>query len=69
MVLPLLLGWTYTDFFYPVHVIFLELIMGPTCSVIYENEPLEKNTMIQPPRPFTPTQATFSRSLGLLLPG
>jgi Ca2+-transporting ATPase len=35
-----------------VHIIFLELIMGPTCSIIYENEPMEKNTMIQKPRPF-----------------
>jgi len=27
--------------------------MGPTCSIIYENEPIEKNTMLQKPRPFT----------------
>jgi len=38
-----------------VHVIFLELIMGPTCSVVYENEPMEKNAMRVPPRPFTST--------------
>ncbi|MCB0493948.1 MAG: cation transporting ATPase C-terminal domain-containing protein, partial [Cyclobacteriaceae bacterium] len=35
--------------------IFLELIMGPTCSIIFENEPMEKNTMSQKPRPFTTT--------------
>jgi Ca2+-transporting ATPase len=29
--------------------------MGPTCSIIYENEPMEKNTMLQVPRPFTNT--------------
>jgi Ca2+-transporting ATPase len=29
--------------------------MGPTCSIIYENEPMEKNSMIQKPRPFTNT--------------
>jgi Ca2+-transporting ATPase len=29
--------------------------MGPTCSIIYENEPMEKNTMAQKPRPFTAT--------------
>ena len=29
--------------------------MGPTCSIIYENEPIEKNTMLQKPRPFTTT--------------
>jgi len=48
--LPLLLGWAFTDIFSPVHVIFLELIMGPTCSIIYENEPMEPGTMSRPPR-------------------
>ena len=54
--IPLALGWIYPDIFSPVHIIFLELIMGPTCSIIYENEPMEKNTMLQKPRPF---QLTF----------
>lgn len=49
--LPIFLGWTYPDIFTPVHVIFLELIMGPTCSIVYESEPLEKHAMQQPPRP------------------
>lgn len=48
---PLFLGWIYPDIFTPVHVIFLELIMGPTCSIVYENEPMEPNAMTQPPRP------------------
>lgn len=52
---PLALGWVYPNIFSPVHIIFLELIMGPTCSVIYENEPMEKNTMLQKPRPFSNT--------------
>jgi Ca2+-transporting ATPase len=42
--------WSFTDIFSPVHVIFLELIMGPTCSIIYENEPMEPGTMLRPPR-------------------
>jgi len=53
--IPLALGWIYPNIFSPVHIIFLELIMGPTCSIIYENEPMEKNTMNQKPRPFTTT--------------
>ncbi|PUZ29650.1 haloacid dehalogenase [Chitinophaga parva] len=53
--LPLFLGWVYPQIFTPVHVIFLELIMGPTCSIVYENEPMEKNTMLQPPRKMTDT--------------
>ena len=53
--IPLVLGWIYPNIFSPVHVIFLELIMGPTCSIIYENEPMERNTMDQKPRPFSNT--------------
>jgi Ca2+-transporting ATPase len=53
--IPLVLGWVYPSIFTPVHIIFLELIMGPTCSVIYENEPLEKNLMHEPPARFTKT--------------
>jgi Ca2+-transporting ATPase len=53
--LPLVLGWAYPTIFTPVHVIFLELIMGPTCSIVYENEPLEANAMQRPPREMTHT--------------
>lgn len=53
--LPLFLGWIYPNILTPVHVIFLELIMGPTCSIVYENEPMEKNTMKRPPRPLSST--------------
>jgi Ca2+-transporting ATPase len=48
--IPLVLGWIYPNIFSPIHVIFLEIIMGPTCSIIYENEPLEKNAMLQKPK-------------------
>jgi Ca2+-transporting ATPase len=53
--IPLALGWLYPNIFSPIHIIFLELVMGPTCSIVYENEPIEKNTMLQKPRPFTAT--------------
>ncbi|MDX6182043.1 cation-translocating P-type ATPase [Flavobacterium sp. Fl-77] len=53
--IPLALGWIYPNIFSPIHIIFLELVMGPTCSIVYENEPMEKNTMTQKPRPFTST--------------
>ncbi|MBZ9630092.1 cation-translocating P-type ATPase [Salegentibacter sp. LM13S] len=51
--IPLALGWIYPNIFSPVHIIFLELIMGPTCSIIYENEPAEANILKQKPRPVT----------------
>lgn len=57
--IPLVLGWIYPSIFSPVHVIFLELIMGPTCSIIYENEPMETGLMQQKPRPFTTTFFKF----------
>jgi len=44
--LPLLLGWRYPTVFSPIHIIFLELIMGPTCSVFYESEPMEKDVIV-----------------------
>jgi P-type Ca2+ transporter type 2C len=48
--LPLILFWQFNDLFSPIHVIFLELIMGPTCSIVFEKEPIEKNSMKQAPR-------------------
>ena len=53
--IPLALGWIYPNIFSPIHIIFLELIMGPTCSIIYENEPMEPNTMSQKPKPLSIT--------------
>ncbi|MDO6429493.1 cation-translocating P-type ATPase [Flavitalea sp. BT771] len=43
--LPLLLGWPYPILFSPIHIIFIELIMGPTCSIFYEREPMDKDIM------------------------
>jgi Ca2+-transporting ATPase len=67
--LPLVLGWIYPVIFSPVHVIFLELIMGPTCSIIYENEPGEQNTMDQPPRPVTRSLFNWNEMLISLIQG
>ncbi len=53
--LPLAFGWIYPTIFSPIHIIFLEIIMGPTCSIIYENEPMEENTMLQKPKPLSTT--------------
>ena len=34
-----------------MHVVFLELIIDPACSVVFEAEPEEKNVMTRKPRP------------------
>ncbi|MGN6394457.1 MAG: cation-translocating P-type ATPase [Mucilaginibacter sp.] len=62
--IPLALGWVYPNIFSPVHIIFLELVMGPTCSIIYENEPMERHTMNRPPRPYS---VTFFRGKELII--
>ena len=70
--IPLVLGWVYPNIFSPVHIIFLEIIMGPTCSIIYENEPMESNLMLQKPRLMTTTffnlkEITISIIQGLVI--
>jgi len=34
---------------WPVHIVFLELIIDPACSIIFEAEQAEKNVMSRPP--------------------
>ena len=67
--IPLALGWMYPNIFTPVHIIFLEIIMGPTCSIIYENEPMESNLMLSKPRPFTTTFFNFKEILMSIIQG
>ena len=47
---PLVLGWVYPNIFTPVHIVFLELVMGPTCSIVYENEPIEPDILENSPQ-------------------
>ena len=46
--LPLLFGLPLL--FMPVHIAFLELIIDPVCSVVFEAEPEEADVMRRPPR-------------------
>ncbi len=58
--LPLLLGWKFPNIFTPVHIIFLELVMGPTCSIVYENEPMDNKLLTQKPRKLINTFFTWN---------
>lgn len=58
VLLPLLFGWPYLHMLMPIHVIFLELIMDPTCAVAFENEPAEPDVLRKPPR--TRSESLFS---------
>lgn len=59
VVVPLVLGWEVTSIFSPIHVIFLELVMGPTCSIAFENEPADPLLMAAPPRKSTSSFFSF----------
>jgi P-type Ca2+ transporter type 2C len=62
--IPVLLQWPII--FFPVHVVMLELIIDPACSIAFEAEPEETNVMNRSPR--DPNAPLFSRhALGLSL--
>jgi len=46
--LPVFFGWPLV--LLPVHIVFLELIIDPACSVVFEAEKAESNVMDRPPR-------------------
>jgi Ca2+-transporting ATPase len=46
--IPVLMG--YPLVLLPAHIAFLELIIDPACSTVFEAEPEEKNIMDRPPR-------------------
>jgi P-type Ca2+ transporter type 2C len=48
-VLPVLVGWPLI--LLPVHIVFLELIIDPACSIVFESEHEERDVMRRPPRP------------------
>ncbi len=47
--LPVVFNWPLV--LLPVHIVFLELIIDPACSVVFEAEPEETGVMSRPPRP------------------
>ena len=56
--LPVLLNWKEMLLF-PVHIVFLELIIDPACSVVFEAEPAEPDIMKRRPR--SPSDRLFGR--------
>ena len=61
-IIPVLLGGPIA--LMPVHILFLELVIDPACSVVFEAEPEDADVMSRPPR--NPTLPLFGgRLLGL----
>ena len=58
-IVPVLFGWPIL--LMPVHILFLQLIIDPACSVVFEAEPLEPDAMQLPPR--KPDQKLFDRAV------
>jgi len=54
--LPLVLGLPLL--FGPVHIAFLEMVIDPVCSLVFEAETEERNVMTRPPR--NPEESLFS---------
>jgi len=49
-IVPVMFGWPML--LMPVHILFLQLIIDPACSVVFEAEPLEADAMkVSPRRP------------------
>ena len=60
--LPILFNWPLI--LEPIHIAFLELIIDPACSIIFEAEPEEKDIMQRPPRPIG--ERLFNRRMMVL---
>ena len=62
--LPLVFGWPV--FLTPVHIVFLEFVIDPACSIAFEAETSEEGAMKRPPR--DPREPLFSlQMLGVSL--
>jgi len=65
--LPLVLGWPV--FLFPVHIVFLEFVIDPACSIVFEAEGGDEGIMRRPPRDpgeplFSPQMLGVSMVLG-----
>lgn len=48
-IIPIIFGWP--SILTPIHIVILELLIDPTCTLVFENEPAEADIMSKPPRP------------------
>jgi len=56
--IPVALGWPLA--LMPAHILFLQLIIDPACSIVFEAEPEETDVMARPPR--APSASLFDRA-------
>ncbi len=53
----------------PLHVVLLELIIDPTCSIVLERQPAEQDIMKRPPRPVSQNIMSFPVLVKSILQG
>lgn len=58
-IVPSLFGWPLI--LTPVHIVILELLIDPSCTLVFEAEPAEASIMDDPPRPTT--EKLFNRQV------
>lgn len=64
---PTLLHWPVL--LLPVHIVLLELLIDPACSIVFEAEPAEIGVMDRPPRPVSDSPFAFAQLLPSMLQG
>ncbi|MEM8514004.1 Ca2+-transporting ATPase [Massilia sp. MP_M2] len=67
-ILPILAGWP--PLLYPMHIVFMELIIDPACTLVFENEPAAPGAMQRAPRDaqaplFSPGALARTLAMGL----
>jgi len=67
-ILPILAGWP--PLLFPMHIVFMELIIDPACTLVFENEPAAPGAMLRPPRDaqaplFSPSALARTLAMGL----
>ncbi|NVM52103.1 MAG: cation-translocating P-type ATPase [Candidatus Helarchaeota archaeon] len=64
-IVPLFLG--FPGLLAPIHIVLLELIIDPACTLVFENEPADADVMSRPPRKIdTPIISKVGFGLSLL---
>ena len=53
----------------PLHIAFLELVIDPACSIVFEAEPEDSDTMERPPRPVSDSPFAAGPLLSSVLQG
>jgi len=66
-IVPALAGWPAA--LQPIHIVLLELIIDPACSLVFEAEPAEPDAMERPPRPRRAHLIERRNAIGAVLQG